>query len=215
MARLKTARVARRNLLVRQAIIYGLLISAFVVGGVAAWGMFTGRLVPWFNDEFTAKPAPSLDLAPQPCPLAFDSTYPDPASFQVNVLNASGRIGAAAAGKGVLDQVGFRAEAANSPTGDHQGGIRVVSGVAGVDNAYAVMQVMPPSARLELDARRDASVDVVLGEASDAFITPSEVDYQIGEPIPPAPGCWLAAEIYSKLDIYPSTTAVTPEPLGD
>jgi len=195
MARKKDAGEVKRNLVIRQALIYGLLVSGLVVAGVASWGMFTGRLTPWFEQDFSTKPSPTLNEGPQPCPLSATSVYPEPRTVEVNVLNASDRAGAAGAGARVLEELGFVTTAANASTGLYQGGIKLVTGLAGVDNAYAVLKVLPPSAVLTMDGREEATVDVVLGEQADSFLAPSEVEYTANEPIVPIVGCKPAAEV--------------------
>ncbi|MCL1898194.1 MAG: LytR C-terminal domain-containing protein [Micrococcales bacterium] len=209
MARKKTAKVLRRNLVIRQALIYGLLVSAFVVVGVASYGMFTGRIDPWFAQDFTGKPSPSVEVLPQPCPLSPASVFPEPSSIEVNVLNASGKAGAAKAGAGVLELLGFQALAANSSSGNYDGGIKVVSGIAGVDMAYALLKVLPESTILVMDVRNDASVDVVLGQMAEPFPPPAEVQYEPGTSIQPVAGCRPAAEIAAEQRLGSTTTPPT------
>ena len=218
MARKKSAKVLRRNLVIRQALIYGLLVSAFVVVGMASFGMFTGRIDPWFHQDFTGKPSPSVEVLPQPCPLSPASVYPEPASVTVNVLNASRKTGAAKASAGVLEQLGFGALPDNSSTGDYDGGIKVVSGIAGVDKAYAILKVLPEATVLVMDTRNDASVDVVLGILAEPFPPPAEVKYEPGTPIRPVVGCQPAAEIAAEqrlgttIQPTPPTTTGRPKP---
>ena len=206
MGRKKSAKAMRRNLVIRQALIYGLLVSAFVVVGVASWGMFTGRIDPWFDKEFTFNPTPSVEVLPQPCPLGPDSVYPDPVGIEVNVLNASGKNGAARAGAAVLEQLGFVALTANAAE-DYDGGIKVVSGLAGVDKAYSLLKVLPRSTVLVMDLRNDGSVDVVLGKLSEAFPPPAEVQYEAGVSIQPVVGCMPAAQIAAELRLSPKPSA--------
>jgi len=211
MAREKDAGLVKRHLVIRQALIYGVLISGLVVAGVASWGMFTGRLTPWIDQDFSAKPSPTLNEGPQPCPLSATSVYPEPRTVEVIVLNASDRAGAAGAGARVLEELGFVTSAANASTGLYKGGIKLVAGLAGVDNAYAVLKVLPPSAVLTMDGREEATVDVVLGEQADSFLAPSEVEYTANEPIVPIQACKPAEEVASGLDT-PAATTESPTP---
>jgi len=210
MARDKDARKVKRNLVIRQAVIYGVLISGLVVAGVASWGIFTGRLTPWFDQTFSTKPTPTLNEGPQPCPLSARSVYPDPRKVEVNVLNASDRAGAAGAGARVLEELGFTTTAANASAGNYKGGIKLVAGLEGVDNAYALLRVLPKSTVLTMDDRTDATVDVVLGEQAESFLAPSEVEYPIKQPIEPVKACQPAEDIAAGLAATatpPSTTA--------
>jgi len=199
MARKKDARKAKRNLVIRQTLIYGLLVAALVVVGVASWGMFTGRIDSWWGGGFSAKPSPSVAAGPQPCPLEDTSTFPEPATVTVNVLNASDRSGVAKATADTLVELGFVASAANAKTGPYDGAIKVVAGPTGVDNAYAVLKVLPAKSVLELDTREDATVDVILGAEADAIDPPDQIDYVAGDPIEPVKGCVATQKILESL----------------
>ena len=208
MARKKDARAVRRNLVIRQAAVYLLLVSGLAVVGVAGWGMFTGRVTPWFwmEKDFSAKPSPTLNEGPEPCPLTAESVYPEPSQVRVTVLNASGKVGAAGAGARVLEELGFKSAAADA-TDHYIGGIKVVAGLAGVDNAYAVLKVLPQSTVLAVDHRQDASVDVVLGDLAESFPAPAEVKYEAKQQIQPVKACQPANSIIAKLK---PTVTVSP-----
>ena len=199
MARKKDAKTTRRNLVVRQTLIYGLLVAALVVVGVASWAMFTGKIDSWWGAGFSSKPSPSVAAGPQPCPLKDTSKFQEPGRVKVNVLNASDRSGVAKATADTLVELGFMATAANARTGPYDGAIKVISGPKGVDKAYAVLKVLPNKAVLELDTRDDSSVDVILGAEADAIDPPDQIEYVGGDPIEPIKGCVSTQKILESL----------------
>jgi hypothetical protein len=187
MARSKDPRAARRNLLIRQTVIYSLTIAGLVVVGVASWGMFNGKMTPWFDSDFSSAPTPSVDTGPQPCP-SDNAVYPALSELTVNVQNGNNRPGAAATAAQSLGAVGIKTATANANR-PFEGAIKIVSGIAGVDRAYAILAVLPAGTRLAMDNREADTIDIVLGQTAPALGDLTQVKYDVGTVIERPPGC--------------------------
>jgi hypothetical protein len=208
MARQYDPKAAKRNLLIRQTVIYSITIAALVVVGIAAWGMFNGKMKPWFDDGFAAKPTPTVDTGPQPCP-ADDSTYPKLSDIVVDVQNGSDKAGAAARAALALNSLGIETSTRNTQA--FAGTIKVVVGVNGVDRGYAILKLLPRGSRLAMDNREDDSVWVVLGEGAQPLGDLTQVKYEEGTVIPRPPGCTAPEEIAAELP-KPKSPSPTAEP---
>jgi hypothetical protein len=212
MAKAQDAKARRRHLLARQTVIYGLLIAALVVVGVAAAGMFTGRLDPVLSTPFHSPAPPSIEAVPTPCPSADGAKYPAPGSITIKVLNGSGERGEAQAAADTLAQSGFKTSAGNAKT--YRGVVKIVSGIAGIDNAYTVFLFAPKGSVLTMDSREDATVDVLLGEQYERLPPTEDVSYEDGLVIERLPKCQPAADIAATLPPVSPPPSEKPAALG-
>ncbi|PFG20774.1 LytR C-terminal domain-containing protein [Serinibacter salmoneus] len=153
----------RRHLLQRQTIIFGTLIVALIVLALAALAVYSGQIPPPFDEEwYDANPEDSV-VETTPCP-APDATPVSWGAITANVYNGT-EIGGLAAQTGEsLEGLGVViGTEANYPQGSYAGATRLVTGTAGIDDAYTLALVLP-EAEIVYDAtKQDAVVDVVLG----------------------------------------------------
>ncbi|MDR1825008.1 MAG: LytR C-terminal domain-containing protein [Bifidobacteriaceae bacterium] len=215
MALKQDAKARRRRLYTRQMLIYGPLVTAFVVAGVAATAFYFNRAdvpeeLPWYQDTpFTSPSATPTPTVQQPCPVPPSTRYPSPASIKVTVYNANGQQGLAGGVAETLRVYGFQ-----DPSSDNakiwEGAVKVVAGLSGINNAYTVLEYMPKDTVLTIDWRTGTAVDVVLGTEFEKLPAAVTVGYDPESPIQPVEGCLSAAEILR--DLPKSTPTPTPSP---
>jgi len=177
----------RRHMHERQAVIFGVLIAALAVIGLASAAVFTGRVdLGLFSRDFSAQPTPTPTVAPYPCPPsgALPVAYSD---VLVNVYNATTQVGLAGDTAEALRTRGFTPGVAdNAPA--YSGVARVAFGPAGVAAAYTVAAQLP-SAELVYDAREDGSVDLTLGSQFVGLTPADQVVLDATQPLPAPEGC--------------------------
>ncbi len=149
-------RRARRRAAITLSVLSGLLLVAFLIALSYNQGWIGGG----------SDPAPTNDAA-SGCTKVQPSM---PKDVVVNVYNATNRSGLARTVATAMSRQGFRtASVTNDPLQKTITGIGEVRfGPTGVEEATAVL-LRVPGARAVRDARADASVDMVLGEAFTAI----------------------------------------------
>ncbi|MDR1800017.1 MAG: LytR C-terminal domain-containing protein [Bifidobacteriaceae bacterium] len=211
MALKQDAKARRRRLYARQTLIYAILIAVLAVVGVAAAGMYFGRLDRWFNKPYNSPSAAVVQIDAQPCPVGRPLSYPDPASIKINVLNGNGQSGLAAGVASTFRTAGFpEPSAANAKIYD--GVVKVVAGVTGINNAYTVLEYLPKDAVLAIDWRTDTSVDVILGTDFEKMPAAVDVGYDPESAITPIDGCRPALELREAVPRTSVTATPTPTP---
>lgn len=127
----------------------------------------------WLGAKPTEPPTPTCT----PTPIAAPKDIP-----VVNVYNSTDRNGIAAGAAKVLQNQGFKTgQVINDPLKKKIPGVAEIRyGQQGASGAQAVLLRMP-GAKLVLDKRQDASVDLVLGQAFRNTVRPTA--------IPTAAGC--------------------------
>jgi hypothetical protein len=178
----------RRHRRERQAVVFGLLIAGLAVGALGAVAVFTGGIDAPFSRPFTTRaPDPVESAAPPPCPP--DGTLPVAyGSVQVNVLNATNRAGLAAATAESLTARGFVVLATGNSPSPVPGVARINFGAAGVAAAYTLAAHVE-GARLLLDNRPDATVDLAVGEEFVTLLDPTVVTLDPNAPLAGVEGC--------------------------
>lgn len=178
----------RRKQHERQAVVFGLLIALLAATGVVGLAVYTGAFSFPGNGEFVAKetePATTF-AAPQPCVPA--GTAPvGRKKIKVTVLNGSDRAGLAAVVSDLLDDEGFTVEGTGNDT--RRPSTPVISfGVKGITRAYTLLAYIP-EARLVLDTRPGASVDLTVTEKFAGFVPSDQVNLDPEIPLESVPDC--------------------------
>lgn len=197
------ARVTRRRREhERQAVVFGVLVAFLVVAGLGAVAVFTGAVEAPFAKPFTT-PGTQDERPPAPC-LPQVEGQPDGAlpipydQVQVRIFNASGASGLAGANQTVLSRRGFQVLEIGDYIVDDT--LKVLPnnelrfGPQGIVAAYTLAAQFPQMA-LVLDAREDATVDLLVGEEYDKPLDEDAVELAADQPLRNAPDCEPAAEI--------------------
>ncbi len=202
----------RRHKHERQAVVFGLLIAALAVGGLGALAVFTGGIDAPFSRPFTTRaPEATAAAIPPPCPP--DGTLPVAyGSIQVTVLNATSRSGLAGQTAADLTTRGFVVLGTGNSPSPVSGPARISFGAAGVGAAYTLAAHVEGSA-LVLDARADATVDLVVGNEFAALLDPGVVPLDPAAPLTGREGCLPLEEAVAAL-APPAPAATEPAPAG-
>ena len=156
----------------RQAVVFGLLIALLAATGVVGLAVYTGALSFPGSADFVAKekePGTTF-TAPQPCVPS--GTVPvGRKKIKVTVLNGSDRAGLAAVVSDLLTDEGFTVEGTGNDTRRPSQPI-ISFGPKGITRAYTLLAYVP-EARLVLDTRPGASVDLTVPEKV-AGLVPSD-----------------------------------------
>ncbi|WP_277050621.1 LytR C-terminal domain-containing protein [Ruania albidiflava] len=183
-ARARAAR--RRHLQQRQTVIFGTLIAAMLVVGLAAGAMWVGILPSPFSVAIRS-PEPSTSAATVPCP-------PDGATFlplediTANVLNGTSRAGLAASTSDALSNHGITVDQESNAEAPYSGTVQIVAGAEGLAAAFTIAELFE-GAVIETDSRGGATVDVVLGANFEALRAEDEIAIDPDAPIPAATDC--------------------------
>ena len=198
----------RRHRRERQAVVFGLLIAALCVGALGAVAIYTGGIDAPFSRPFTTR-APETTAAPGPPPCPPDGTLPVAYDqIQVTVLNATPRPGLAGQTAEALTARGFAVlNTGNSPSAV-PGPARISFGPAGVAAAYTLAAHLD-GARLLLDSRADATVDLALGDEFVALLDPAAIALDPAAPLVGQEGC-VPLDL-AEAGTEPPATAPAPE----
>lgn len=182
------ARAARRrHMQQRQTVIFGTLVAALLFVALLGGAVWSGVLpspidVPINSGAPVATPEPVVP----PCPPADTPpvAYPD---ITANVLNGTGEAGLAARTAATLENRGVMIGLLSD--GTPYGGVALVTtGPLGIAAAYTLAGLFSES-QIVLDAREDATVDVLIGSAYEGMLAEGEVTLDPEAPIPAPEGC--------------------------
>lgn len=182
------ARAARRrHMQQRQTVIFGTLVAALLVVGLVAGAMWSGVLPSPFSVPINSgPPVPTPAAVVPPCPPEGEKPVPY-TEISANVLNGTETQGLAAGTAATLRSYGIQ-------TGREQNGqpytgvVRLTAGPLGVASAYTLAALFSES-QIELDAREDATVDVLLGDGFEEVLPVDAVKLDAKEPIPAPADC--------------------------
>ncbi|WP_425955303.1 LytR C-terminal domain-containing protein [Xylanimonas sp. McL0601] len=203
------ARLARRRREhERQAVIYGVLVALLAVAGLGALAIYTGAIQAPFARGFTSTARTDEAVTP-PCLPVFkdkpDGVLPLPyGAVHVRIYNASGVAGIASANKTVLERRGFVIDA----IGDYTTVINrneLRFGQKGIVSAYTLAAQFP-SMRMVFDARKDSTVDFLVGEHYDRPLDEDKVTISADTPLPNMKGCKPSKDLTPK----PAPAAASP-----
>ncbi len=203
----------RRHKHERQAVVFGLLIAALAVGGLGAVAIFTGGIDAPFTRPFTTR-APEATAAATPPPCPPDGTLPVAyGSIQVTVLTATSRSGLAGQTAEALTARGFAVLGAGNSPSPVADVARISFGAAGVGAAYTLAAHVE-GARLTLDARADATVDLALGNEFASLLDPGVIPLDPATPLVGQEGCIPLDQAVAALAPPPTAPATEPPPAG-
>lgn len=185
----------RRHMHERQAVIFGVLLAALAVIGLAAAAVYTGSLdLPFVAKEFEAEPTPTPVVEAFPCPPegAMPVAY---GKVSVDVYNGTTTSGLAASTATALEQRGFTVGQTGNKVA-YDGVALITFGKDGVAQAYTLLAQID-GAVLALRAQEGAGVQVTLGSQFVALTEPDQVALNPEEPLVAPDGCTPYAEIVS------------------
>lgn len=179
-----------------------LIVVLVVVAGLVASGLYLGWITTSSDDA--AAPLPAC-AAPVRRPV-----LPQPKQIAVNVYNASTRAGLATSTGSAMKARGFAVRSvANDPRRSRLAGSAVVRhGARGVAAATVVAGVVP-GAKLQRDARTDATVDLVVGTAFRALKPVAAAKPAATKPVTPKPSASASARPTPSCTPRPATPSPT------
>lgn len=201
----------RRHMHERQAVIFGILLAALAVIGLGAAAVYTNSVdLPFFKEQFAAEPTPTPTLDPVPCPPenALPVKY---SKVKVNIYNGTSTAGLAGRTADDVEGRGFKvAETTNAPV-TYAGVARINFGTKGVAAAYTLAAHVP-GAELQMDARKNATVDLTLGSDFTTLLELDKVTLNPDEPLVAPASCTpiedlAKAQAAAKASASPKATA--------
>src|SRR5690606_1838397 len=171
----------------RQTVIFGTLVTVLLVAGLLGGAVWSGVLPSPIDIEINSG-APEATPAPVAPPCPPEGALPVPYSeISANVLNGTETQGLAAGTAATLRSYGI--QTGREQNGQRYEGVaRLTAGPLGVASAYTLAALFS-SAEIVLDAREDATVDVLLGMAFEDVLPLEQVELDPEAPIPPPADC--------------------------
>ncbi|MFJ8442454.1 LytR C-terminal domain-containing protein [Kitasatospora griseola] len=174
-----------------------LALGLVSVGGIQLYDVFTGKnkhgaAQACASPGATGKPLAAPEGSPSAAPGAVpgNTAVPQPATVTVNVYNATDKSGLAARTADELKKRGFQVgQVGNAPSAlDRKvpGTAQVLSGPGGLGAATLLVSQVASATSTE-DARTDATVDLVIGDAFTALADPNQAAAALAELTKPAP----------------------------
>ncbi|MFJ1795114.1 LytR C-terminal domain-containing protein [Kitasatospora griseola] len=193
----RLGRPPRRGRKVVMAVGGVLALGLVSVGGIQLYDVFTGKnkhgaAQACASPGATGKPLAAPEGSPSAGPGAVpgNTAVPQPATVTVNVYNATGKSGLAARTADELKKRGFQVgQVGNAPSAlDRKvpGTAQVLSGPGGLGAATLLVSQVASATSTE-DARTDATVDLVIGDAFTALADPNQAAAALAELTKPAP----------------------------
>ena len=211
--------IRRRREHSRQIVIFGLLGTLLAAAFTLALLIFGGIIEAPFAREFSSPHGAVDDVTPPCLPLVPgqpDGALPIPYDLvDLRIYNASGIGGVGGANQTVLGRRGF----VINVVGDWPQSLRPIAvnqlrfGTNGIVAAYTVAAHFPPM-QMILDARTDASVDLVVGENYDQPLPTDQVELAADRPLLNKRGCEPASAITQE-PVPPTWTPAPEEPTDD
>ena len=178
----------RRHMHERQAVVFGVLLATLAVAGLGAAAIFTDAIsVPFLDKGFSSEPSATARAQAVPCPPegAKPVAYK---KIKVTVYNGTQSPGLAGATGEALTERGFKVVGTENAPTSLDGTARITFGVKGVAAAYTLMAQLP-DAQLRLDAREDATVDLIIGGDFTDLLPADDVKLEPKQPIEGLPDC--------------------------
>ena len=197
----RNRQLRRRHMHERQAVIFGVLLAALALVGLASAAVYTGNLdLPGLDRAIAQAPTPSVAQKAFPCPPvgAMPVAY---ASVAVNVNNATSRTGLAAATAADLASRGFTIGTLDTVEG-YDGVARISFNINGIAQAYTLLAQID-GATLFLVGGQDPTVNLALGDKFDGLKPVESVVLDPAVPLVAPAGCTPYADLV--------TPAATPE----
>ncbi|MFD5563757.1 LytR C-terminal domain-containing protein [Kitasatospora griseola] len=193
----RLGRPPRRGRKVVMAVGGVLALGLVSVGGIQLYDVFTGKnkhgaAQACASPGATGKPLAAPEGSPSAAPGAVpgNTAVPQPATVTVNVYNATDKSGLAARTADELKKRGFQVgQIGNAPSAlDRKvpGTAQVLSGPGGLGAATLLVSQVASATSTE-DARTDATVDLVIGDAFTALADPNQAAAALAELTKPSP----------------------------
>ncbi|GGQ79835.1 LytR C-terminal domain-containing protein [Kitasatospora griseola] len=193
----RLGRPPRRGRKVVMAVGGVLALGLVSVGGIQLYDVFTGKnkhgaAQACASPGATGKPLAAPEGSPSAAPGAVpgNTAVPQPATVTVNVYNATDKAGLAARTADELKKRGFQVgQVGNAPSAlDRKvpGTAQVLSGPGGLGAATLLVSQVASATSTE-DARTDATVDLVIGDAFTALADPNQAAAALAELTKPSP----------------------------
>jgi hypothetical protein len=177
------------------------LVASAAALGLAGWG--TLQLIDVFTGGGKASAAGTRSAcAPKASasasPKASAAAYPEPAQITVNVLNATKRAGLAKKTADELEKRGFRIGEVGNATEEYDKKVKgtaiLLGRPAAVGTSLPVLATQVAGAETRPDARKDASVDLIIGDRFESLAAKGDAEKALEElrnpkPEPTPSGC--------------------------
>jgi len=173
-------KVVRRRRRERQVLLFGILTIGLAMVVFISMGIYKGTITGPFNVAFVTPSADFTSSINTVCPP--NGSMPlEPDQVAVRVLNGTTKSGIA--GNTLEDLVGrgFVGLGATNWNREYGQTARIMFGETGVQKAYT-LALQFQTAELVLDTRKNATVDVVLGEQFTGIV--KQIDPQLNPEIP-------------------------------
>jgi hypothetical protein len=198
----------------RQAVVFGAIIAGLVVAGLGAAAVYSGKIPSPFHRAFST-PTATVEAA-RATPCLPDGTLPVAyKDVSVRVLNGTDQAGLAGTVATAFKDRGFAVTGTGNFTPRPLAGTaRIVTGVPGLAAAYTVAAQVQ-DARVVLDGRADATVDLAVGTEFVGLIDPAAVTLSPDKPMTSATGCVPANKIVlpkPSASASPTTTGAPAAP---
>lgn len=198
----------RRHMHERQAVVFGVLIASLAVAGLGAAALYTDSLsLPFLERGFSSSPEPEAESIRTYCPP--EGAMPVPLNeVAVDVYNGAGVAGLAAQTAAALTERGFTIAATDNAS-SLPGAARIIYGVNGSAQAYT-LHAYVPDAVLQLDARTDGLVDLVIGSEYEGLAPPEQVALDPAAPLVGPDGCTPFSEMTAPAPDAPAAEGEAP-----
>jgi len=172
-----------------------LALGLVSVGGVQLYDVFSGKnkhsaAQACASPDASGKPLAAPEGSPAPGAAPANTAVPQPATVTVNVYNATDKSGLAARTADELKKRGFQVgQVGNAPSALDKkvpGTAQVLSGPGGLGAATLLVSQAGGATSTE-DARTDATVDFVIGDAFTALSDPTQAAAALAELTKPSP----------------------------
>ena len=185
-ARARARAARRRHLQQRQTVIFGTLIAAMLVVGLAAGAMWVG-ILPSPISVAIESPEDSSGADTQPCPPD-GATYVPLEEISANVLNGTTEAGLASRTTEALADRGVAVGRTANADSAFEGVARLLTGPKGLPAAFTLAELFD-GAEVEVDSREDETVDVILGSKFESLRPKDEISIDPDAAIPAPTNC--------------------------
>jgi hypothetical protein len=202
----------RRHRRERQVLVFGVLVLVIAAVSFVFYGVYRGTVPGPFDRAFVTPEAAYTTDVTLVCPPS--GSFPlAPSEVAVRVLNATDEPGLAGRTMNDLEGRGFVALGSTNFAREYTATARILFGETGVQKAYTVA-LQFPEAELVLDARTNATVDVILGDAFVALREQTAPELNAEAPLSANGPCLPISQVDPEPAprIYPEDPLASPEP---
>lgn len=177
----------RQRLQQRQTVILGSLSLALLAAALLGAAMWADYIPNPVSAEIFDPKADEAETGPAvPCPPA-NALPVEYEEIEFQVLNSTNTEGLAGQVASELEGYGLHSSGVGNAA-PYSGNVLLVTSAEALPQAYTLAALFPEPS-VQLDARADASVDVVLGATFEFMNTPEEAQLDPEAPLQGLPGC--------------------------